>query len=466
LGEYELPDPEKVMEIVFSKKADTSYKEASQAHCPAFSTEKTAKTVASPITFDLRNLSKDLSTMSAGAIQEMFYPGTKVAESEKESVFEKLKKPGSGVSITQITASASVPTKEGSSDRDSIDALPATREEILEAWLKKMSTALSDRIDSTLRDLIKKSASAKTEAYADASDAYARLGGMVTSFGHRLRRPFEDISYKAAGLASVNVYYPDVSELIRPFISEVQASKLKTAEYNALDLSSCHEFVATAKEIHAQVEKTAELTLNANQAKEYHDGLTDFYDNRPRGTQADWMPFVSAEVLEPKQAGVGLGVTATLGYLVGSRQKNNLNSWADAGRQKATLGYDSTPSVPDSVKTRAAEEAAETADQYGGLSSRSALLNSKNIETLSMLNDFSVNDEILGVYPIHELVGAYGDLAKTAPHVMRDKILARAFLQQYMSQGRFAPSELDPALKFDDSLAKRFNLLLGEGQQR
>jgi hypothetical protein len=115
------------------------------------------------------------------------------------------------------------------------------------------------------------------------------------------------------------------------------------------------------------------------------------------------------------------------------------------------------------VKTRAAEDAAETADQYGGLFSRSALLNSKNIETLSMLNDFSVNDEILNAYPIHELIGAYGDLAKTAPHVMRDKILARAFLQQYMSQGRFAPSELDPALKFDDSLAKRFNLLLGEG---
>ena len=37
--------------------------------------------------------------------------------------------------------------------------------------------------------------------------------------------------------------------------------------------------------------------------------------------------------------------------------------------------------------------------------------------------------------------------------VMRDKVLARAFLQQYMSQGRFAPTELDPAFKFDDSLA-------------
>jgi hypothetical protein len=401
--------------------------------------------------------------MSAEAVREMFYPGTKVAATEVESAFEKLKKPGSGVSFTQITTSSSAPMKEGSYENDCIDAIPKTREEVLEAGLKKMSSALSDRIDSTLRDMIKKSASAKTETYADASDAYARLGGMVTTFGNRLRRPFEDMSYKAAGLASVNVYYPDVSELIRPFISEVQASKLKTAEYNVLDLSNRHEFVAAAKEIHDQIEKTAELTLKANQAKEYHDGLVNFYDNRPRGTQADWMPFVSPEVFEPKQAGMGLGVTATLGYLVGSRQKKNLNSWAYAGRRKATLGYDDSKPVPDSVKTRAAEDAAETADQYGGLSSRSALLNSKNIETLSMLNDFAVNDEILNAYPIHELIGAYGDLSKTAPHVMRDKILARAFLQQYMSQGRFAPSELDPALKFDDSLAKRFNLLLGEG---
>jgi len=327
-----------------------------------------------------------------------------------------------------------------------------------------MSTALSDRIDSTLRDLIKKSASAKTEAYADASDAYARLGGMVTFFGHRLRRPFEDVSYKAAGLASVNVYYPDVSELIRPFISEVQASKLKTAQYNVLDLSCRHEFVATAREIHNQIEKTAELTLKANQAKEYHDGLIDFYDNRPRGTQADWMPFVPPDVWESKQAGMGLGVTATLGYLVGSRQKKNLNSWADAGRQKATLGYDDNKPVSDSTKTRATDEAAEAADQFSGLSSRSALLTSKNIDTLSMLNDFAVNDEILNAYPIHEIVRAYGDLAKTVPHVMRDKVLARAFLQQYMSQGRFAPTELDPAFKFDDSLGRRFSLLLGEGQ--
>jgi hypothetical protein len=92
-------------------------------------------------------------------------------------------------------------------------------------------------------------------------------------------------------------------------------------------------------------------------------------------------------------------------------------------------------------------------------------MSSKNISTLSMLNDFNVNDEILKSYPITDLLEAYNELAKTAPHLMRDRTLARAVLQQRMTQGRFAPTELDSVVKLNDSLARRFGAMLGENKR-
>jgi hypothetical protein len=114
------------------------------------------------------------------------------------------------------------------------------------------------------------------------------------------------------------------------------------------------------------------------------------------------------------------------------------------------------------VKKKMMEEnSKEKAKQFDDLASLPALLTSKNIDTLSMLGDFKTNDEILKAYPTHQLVSAYGELSKTVPHLMRDKLLAKTLLQQYLTQGRFALTELEPAMKLNETLAKRYETLRG-----
>jgi len=356
LAEYDLPDPNKVMEIVFGRKPSSVRKEAAMTHCPAFDPNGQTKTASTPPVFDLRFVDKDLSGMSEEDVHELFYPGTKVAAASPESLLENLRKPGSGVSMTVTTISVGKPgaKKEECDDCEEDDdgfvhCLPQTAEECLKAGLKMMSPELSDKVDSVLRDMIKKSAIEKTEAYAEASMEYAQIGGMVMQFGNRLQRQFEDPSYKAAGLASVNAYYPEVAKLVQPFLDEVLVYKLKTAQYGVLALSKQHEFVAAAKEIQEQVEKAAELTIKANEIKEYHDDLVDLFKTRPRGRRGDWAKIALLPVTGVEKIDKGLGYMAGGVYGGGKRLFNTgKERWGATQKvweSPAVRGEDANPSV-------------------------------------------------------------------------------------------------------------------------
>lgn len=95
LGEYELPDPDKVMEIVFGRPADAAQKEAAAFRLASFDSSNTSKTASTKLAFDLRHLDKDLSMLSSKDVKELFQPGTKTAGSCSEDALTRLRKPGS-----------------------------------------------------------------------------------------------------------------------------------------------------------------------------------------------------------------------------------------------------------------------------------------------------------------------------------------------------------------------------------
>ena len=464
LAEYDLPDPDKVMKKVYGKKSDTTRKEAVQIFFPEHTSKEITKTASAPLVFDLRNLDRDLSGMTEEEVRDLFYPGTKTAEDDnEESAFERSRKPGSGVSIARISVSVLPPSKEEDceADDDYVHSIPTTIEEAMKAGLKPMSPELNQMIDSVLKDMLKKAAAEKTALFGAADLAYTVLGSKVMEFGNRLQRPWEDVAYKAAGLASVNAYYPGVADVMAPFVGEVLAYSLKTAQYNLLDLSKSHEFVQIAKDIQDQIEKTAEITLQANRAKEYYDEVEDLYKNRPRGEKADWMK-IAMPWLFPA------GVWASLANTAAKTTKNvvdvgagRINAYKSVLGSPVLTGTDPKPLYSDSQKRKSIEDSAEVQKQLGDLASLQPLLISKNTATMSMLNDFKLNDEILKAYPTYDLVNAYNELAKAVPHTMRNPILARSMMQTYMTQGRIALPELEPAMKMDSTLSQRYGVLTG-----
>jgi len=456
LAEYDLPDPVKVKEIVFGGHSDMPKKEAS------VSPDKDGiKTASAKLPFDLRNLNKDLSTLTSEEITGLFSPAVKKAESEDaESILEKLRKPGSGVSMTRITVSISAPKKKDcgceeecdccdNEDDGFVHSIPQTDEERSCAGLKMMSPELSGMVDAALKEMLKESEVKKINARAEASREYARLGGMAQQLGERIQRQFEDSGYKAAGLASMRAFYPGVEEIVRPYIHEVLTAAVKTAKYDLLAVSRQHEFVGLAKEVHDQMEKAAELTIYANEAKAYYDELLDTYKNRPRGKKADWM----------KVSGLFSGAV-DVGRKIVNTPKETVGKYQELGSQPWFTG-EKRPLYSDAHKARLQEDADEVNRQYGRLASPMSALTAKNIAVYSMLNDFKVNDEILKAYSTPDLLEAYSMLAKTAPHLMRDKAFAKALLQQHMTQGRFAPTELEPLLKMDESLMRRYGVATG-----
>jgi hypothetical protein len=84
-----------------------------------------------------------------------------------------------------------------------IDFIPETVEEQMKAGMKMMSPSLQHEIDAELRRMMGEAKAAQIEKYAEASDEYALLVGLVKEFGKHVRH-LDSNSYKMAGFASVH----------------------------------------------------------------------------------------------------------------------------------------------------------------------------------------------------------------------------------------------------------------------
>jgi hypothetical protein len=74
------------------------------------------------------------------------------------------------------------------------------------------------------------------------------------------------------------------------------------------------------------------------------------------------------------------------------------------------------------------------------------------IRRKSNLNNMLSSDEIISAYPRTEVLDAYNSLVGVAPNAMQNNAVARSMLQQYLTQGRVAPSELVPLTTIQKSM--------------
>ena len=442
LAEYSLPDSDKIMEKVYGTVATSPEKTASAGR-----------------TVDLRWLDTDLSQMDAHEVRQMFYPGEKRAESEEPP---EEKKRGLLVSQTSISISLAPDCEDsdcGGKDADDrfIDFIPKSAEEQMSAGLKMMSPELQHTIDSVLREMMRDAKEAQIEKYSIANEEYAKLAGLVTDFGKKVEYIDTLDSHKMAGYASVEAFYPSVAKLLAPFMTEVGVRKMKTASYRDLDVNRQHPWVAEARQIEEQGVRMAVATKEANMSKLYYDVLHNLYYHRPQGEFADWtslVPVKTAGSLPVMWGNVMADSISGGKKLVNATVKSPLQ----LGHQGLVAAYHNPfgAATLDSVKKKDRESFGEPEEVREG-KRRDVMnplreLNRKDIATMSMLSDFSANDDILNAYSLEDIVAHYNDLVRTSPVTMRDRSTARAVLQQMMTQGRMAPTEYEPVLKLDQLL--------------
>jgi hypothetical protein len=428
LQSFPVPDPVRIRELVYGKTSEDA------------TDTKTAS--VDIMSLGMKMFDTDLTGVSPENVREMLgFKQVKTAESE-DSDSSKEDKSGHGMSITQTTVRVSLynPAKKKEADGRYVHKIPETTQEHLDAGLKMMSPELSNEIDSILSRFINNKSAEVYKARAEADDAYHSVYALLGDMDRHIKARNLTPSFKAAGLASINAYYPDVAKILAERVGEVDAYLIKTAEYLPTDVSAAHPWVFYAKQIYETMEKTAELNVEVQLRESEYAAASYLYNNRPRYKAADWMPFTKDADVEswinkfvPKgvadAAAVAKGVKSVGGSMFGFGGNKD-----DKSDKKKHDIYRSVAS-----------------DMY----SPSHTLNLKDIEVKNMLNDFAVNDEILSAFPINDILKGYNDLLRTAPSTMRTKAQARALLQQYMTQGRMAPTELMPALQMNKLTGNR-----------
>jgi hypothetical protein len=421
LQSFPLPDPVKIKELVYGKDGNDTAE------------SKTASVDEMP--FDMRMFDTDLTGLSSEDVQEKlgFFQKTASDDSKPDN------KSGNGMSISQTTVRISLynPSTKKEADNRYVHKIPETMKERLDAGLKMMSPELSNEIDSVLSRFINDKQAEIYRVRGEADDAYGEVFGLLANMDRHLKARHLSPSFKAAGLASINAYYPDVAKILSPRVGEVDAYLIKTAQYSPLDVTADHAWVSFAKQIYDALEKTAELNVAVQECESQYAAATDLYNNRPRNKAADWAVFT-------KDAG-GDGISGIINNYVpkglgdieaatkGAKNLGNfflgkgIGSGSESSKKKLDIFNDVASDMRDPLHD----------------------LDLKDIEIQSMLNDFFTNDEILSAFSINDLLRGYNDLLRTAPSTMRNKTQARALLQQYMTQGRMAPTELMPALQMN-----------------
>jgi hypothetical protein len=282
------------------------------------------------------------------------------------------------------------------------------------------------------------------EACAMADEEYARIGGMVKDFARVIDSPEHDRHYKAAGLASVYEFYPSVAQILTPVISEIPAHLIKQAaqELSVTDVSVKHPYVVQAKRIEEQMNKTAELTALASRTGQERKALRGYYDEYHSMRKSALFPLMGntlnlaaqqPEVSEPFEKKAN-AASLFLSNMMSRGLANGLSNMATQAAHQTGLDEDD-----EAVKGKV----------FNSLDNRLHESNLRDIETQSLINDLSVNDDVLNKFPREDIVATFNDLYRTAPLMMRNPVQARLFLRQYMTQGSMAPNEILPALQMN-----------------
>ena len=268
-------------------------------------------------------------------------------------------------------------------------------------------------------------------ANAEADDAFVTLCHSLDEFGKNLDSRHLEPSFKRAGLASVNAYHPDVFSMLGPYLSEVNTHLIKESSITPLDVTIRHPWVKGAEVIHDAICRVADLTLAANRKSAEYKAMQYLYEKRAEiKASPNWASLLSNvqayQKKDTKSADLLTGVVSS-GLTLGGANVLPLITGRDQSKHKSKVRDDVLDDLDDPLHD----------------------LNLRDIAMQGMINDFETNDEILKAYNKNQLLRDYTALLHTAPKAMRDSSQARALLQQYMTQGRMAPTELKPALEMN-----------------
>ena len=427
LGAFPLPDASEVERRLYAMPADTTTPQSSGESSEA---EKTASFSAErPLTMDI--FQTDLAGKSRKEIHNLLGMTTKAAsdgeedcEDEEETFTDDEGRPtGKGVSITRTIVTIGVGRKprgeNGECDcqeEDCAECYPpeaSTLQEELSRHIPQVPKSMLAEIEPALLGLLKGKKEAMAIANQEADEAYSAMTQAVAAFQKKIEHWRTDPQYKRAGLLSVRAYYPEVGNLLQSCVSEVTAQRIKMASHSPGDITIRHPWVEEAKELDSLIQVAADKTVEANRKNAEYKTVCEMYQERD-------------ELRESFRKSAGI-----LPFLTGA----------------AVLGKGSPVWSPFSLDPEA--KAKEEQNILGSLDDKLHEMNLRDIETTSMINDFSTNDEILSAYPPEQLLRGFNELLRTAPETMRNKPQARALLQQYMTQGRMAPTELMPALEMN-----------------
>jgi len=407
LAEFPMPDPLEIQRLVYGepeKQAELipdslvpDYSHIGpQRKIAAFGTKGfLPKGMA---TFDA-----DISQMSRNEIRDLFGLA-KTAEQDSGDCDEE----PNGFSISRTTIRIGLCPKE---ERPNSAESPKSLQDALRSRMPIMSPEQAGELEIILPQLLGMKKDAMIEANAEADDAFTLLHASMDEFGHKLNHRHLEPSFKRAGLASVHAYYPDIAAMLGPYLDEINAQIIKEASYILTDVTNRHPWVKEAEVLHKELQRVADLTVAANQKSAEYRAVWHLYENREKiKKSAAWGAFLAGAMTDPLTRGAK-------GLFMGN----------DQSKLKSAIRNDVLDELDDPLHD----------------------LNLQDIATAGMLNDFATNDEILSAFDKKQLLRGYNALLHTAPKTMRDKAPARALLQQYMTQGRMAPTELMPALQMN-----------------
>jgi hypothetical protein len=416
LGTFPLPDPEEVMRLVYGEKeAEPEEATKTASFCEEFSPP-------------MELFRTGLSGLSREGVRKLAGLSEKTAEEEKPKGFS-ISRTTIRVGLGSALAKEEKPEKCRCGFCPSCmeaGVLPESFASKLEGKMPKLPKEISEMLELVFPGFLKEKEAAMSAANDAADLAFHHVRNRVAALGAHLRSHHWTPQYKRAGLASVHAYYPEVAKMLGTCLDDLNGALVKQAECSLSEITSRHPWVREAEEIRKELEKTASLTLDAREKAEEYAAACLLYENRNELKRKQ--PFGSGKTGGIYDAFIGsMGtqlVTGNVRKLPGS---------------SLIFGRDTSE---DEKKFRSGAER--------DLNSPEDVLRRRDIEIPKMLNDFAVNDEILSAFTLPQLARAYTELIRTSPDTLRTPSQARALLQQYMTQGRLAPTEVLPVLQMDE----------------
>jgi len=398
LGAFPLPDPAAIHQLVYGEPPKTATT-LPDSLWPDETDNVTSTVSESFLPHGMATFETDPTSMDHAELRTMFGMEPKTATGEEDNT--------TGLSISQTRISISLGTP---SPGDS--AMPDSPKSLQEHLCDRIGTiGLPDDLETTLLKMLGRTKEAMIQTNAEADDAFVHAQASLDTLGHKLGSRHLEPHFKRAGLLSVNACYPQIASLLGPYLDEVNSHLIKNASHESLDVTVNHPWVSEAGTLQQELEAVAELTITANRKSAEYAAVCSLYNNRgDLRKRANWSSFLAGSLMP------GLSGTAK-NLLVGSDQSG----------EKASIRRELLDDLDDRLHD----------------------LSLQDIGVQSMMSDFGTNDEILSAYGKKRLLHGYNDLIRTAPGTMRNPALARSMLQQYMTQGRMAPTEYMPALQMN-----------------